>query len=157
VAAGALVWLGIGPGDNAARAEKPVDESSFVGGDTLAADGRVGKAIDVQGVVSVKPVMRRRWTPLARHMAIMPGDWVRTDVRGANAVAIQLAARAKVTLGPGSLVEVVKPTQLRLLQGELKVTADRQRPVELLGPNEQKTAVAGEGFYRLQKEELVRL
>ncbi|MHC4176708.1 MAG: VIT domain-containing protein, partial [Planctomycetota bacterium] len=137
--------------------DKPVDESLFLVGDTLTEDGRVGKVTDVQGIVSIQPVMRRRWTPLATHMLLKPGDWVRTDVRGANAVAMRLVKETNVTLGPGSLVEVVKPGQVRVVHGVLKVVADAKAPVELLGPGQQKIQVKGTRIYRLEKEKLVRL
>jgi len=136
---------------------KPVDDSLFIVGDTLTEDGRVGKVTDVQGIVSVKPVMHRRWTPVAAHMLLKPGDWVRTDVRGANAVALRLVKETNVTLGPGSLAEVVKPSQLRLFDGVIQVAADPNAPVELLGPGEQKIQIKGKEIYRLDKEKLVRL
>ncbi|MBN2473222.1 MAG: hypothetical protein JXB62_01340 [Pirellulales bacterium] len=137
--------------------DQPVDEGLFVVGDTLTEDGRVGKVTDVQGIVSVKPAMHRRFTPVATHMLLKPGDWLRTDNRGANAMAFRLVQRADVTLGPGSLVEVVSPEQLRLSSGELKVVADGKAPLTLIGPGEQKITVAGTQVYRLQKEKLVRV
>ena len=137
--------------------DKPVDEGLFVVGDTLTEDGRVGKVTDVQGIVSVKPVMHRRWTPVATHMLVKPGDWVRTDVRGANAVTLRLVKQTDVTLGPGSLVEVIKPGQVRVVHGVLKVVAGAKAPVELLGPDGQKIRVTGTQTYRLQQEKLVRL
>ena len=44
--------------------DEPVDEELFVVGDTLTEDGRIGKVTDAQGIVAVKPVMHRRWTPV---------------------------------------------------------------------------------------------
>jgi len=137
--------------------DKPVDDSLFIVGDTLTEDGRVGKVTDVQGIVSVKPVMHRRWTPVAAHMLLKPGDWVRTDVRGANAVALRLVKETNVTLGPESLVEVVKPSQLRLFDGVIQVAADPNAPVELLGPGQQKIQIKGKEIYRLDQQKLVRL
>ncbi len=137
--------------------DKPVDESLFIVGETLTEDGRVGKVTDVQGIISVKPVMHRRWTPLATHMLIKPGDWVRTDVRGANAVALRLVKETFVTLGPGSLVEVIKPNQVRVVHGVLKVVADPKAPVEVLGPGGLKIQIKRTQIYRLENEKLVRL
>ena len=137
--------------------DQPVDESLFVVGDTLTEDGRLGKVTDVQGIVSLRPVMHRRWTPVAAHMLVKPGDWVRTGVRGANAVALRLVKQTELTLGPGSLVEVIKPGQIRVVHGVLKVVAGAKAPVELLGPAGEKIRVTGTQTYRLQQEKLVRL
>jgi predicted Zn-dependent protease len=138
-------------------ANKPIDDSLFVVGETLTDDGRVGKVADVQGIVTLKPVMRQRWTPVVTHALVKPGDWVRTDVRGANAVALRLVKNTLVTLGPGSLVEVQKPNRLRLSSGEIKIVAETGAAVELLGPGNEKVSVAGTGIYRLQNEKLVKL
>ena len=67
---------------------------------TLTVDGRIGKVTDCQGLVSVKPVAHSRWTPIASHMVLKPRDWIRTDLRGANAAALRLATSIRVTLGP---------------------------------------------------------
>ncbi len=67
-------------------ANGPVDEDLFVVGDSLSEDGRIGKVSDVQGMVAVKPVMAERWTPVCGNILLRPGDWLRTDLRGANAV-----------------------------------------------------------------------
>jgi hypothetical protein len=105
---------------NVVAVDQPIDDSLFVVGEALTEDGRIGKVADVQGIVTIKPVMHRRWTPVVTHALLHPGDWVRTDVRGANAVAVRVMPDNLVTLGPGSLMEVIKPTQLRLVAGELK-------------------------------------
>ena len=93
---------------------QPMAPEKLVVRPTLTEDGRVGKVADVQGLVSVKPVMHQRWTPVTTNLLLKPGDWVRTDLRGANAVALRLVPQTNVILGPGSLVEVAKPTQVRL-------------------------------------------
>ena len=62
-------------------ADPPVDEEVFGPGGALAADGRIGKVTDVQGTVSLKPVMHRRWTPVTGPVILQPGDWLRTDPR----------------------------------------------------------------------------
>ncbi|KKK59652.1 hypothetical protein LCGC14_3032250, partial [marine sediment metagenome] len=99
---------------------EPVDEELFVVGDTLTEDGRIGKVTDRQGIVSIKPVMHGRFTPVGSRMPIKPGDWLRTDSRGVNAVCVRLLKQTDVTLGPGSLVELVTPKQIRVIAGELK-------------------------------------
>ncbi len=136
---------------------KPIDDSMFVVGDTLTDDGRIGKVADVQGIVSLKPAMHERWTPVVTHALLRLGDWVRTDVRGANAVALRLVNESLVTLGPGSLVEIQKPNRLRLSSGEIKIVAAEGAPVELLGIGDDKLSVTGTAIYRLQIEKLVRL
>ena len=76
----------------------------FAVSNTLSEDGRVGKVVDVQGVVSVKPMNYGRWTPVRPNVLLMPGDWVRADVRGANAATLRLlpqAARDRRPRRPG--------------------------------------------------------
>jgi hypothetical protein len=75
---------------------------------TLADDGRVGTVLDRQGTALVRPVGRQRWTPLGPRSLLMPGDLVRTPVRGAHAVEMQLAGGGVLLLGPGGLAESPK-------------------------------------------------
>ena len=133
------------------RGEK-VPEELFVVGDTLTEDGRIGKVTDAQGIVAVKPVMRERWTPVDGRMLVMPGDWLRTDLRGANAVTVRLVPQTDVTLGPGSLVEMATPKQLRVASGELKIVTPAKAPIEVIGPGQQKISVQGTAIYRVAGE-----
>ncbi|HEY7314110.1 MAG TPA: hypothetical protein VH643_32465, partial [Gemmataceae bacterium] len=132
-----------------------IPEEKFVVRDTLTEDGRVGKVADVQGVVSVKPVMHTRWTPVPTHLLLKPGDWLRTDRRGANAADVRLVKRTRLILGPGTLIEIVKPDQVRLLEGELEIRVPDGAKVELLGPEKQSIAVKGKKHYRMDRETLV--
>ncbi len=139
--------------------DQPVDEDLFVVGDTLTEDGRIGKVTDWQGLVAVQPVGQRRWTPVAGQVLLRPGDWLRTDVRGANAASFQLVRQTRVTAGPGSLIELPTPRQIRLHYGELKIVADKRALVELIGPREQTVQVAGTVIYRVDRrnEQLVQI
>jgi len=137
--------------------DQPVQEELFVVGDTLTEDGRIGKVIDAQGVVSIKPVMANRWTPLAEGLVLKPGDWLQTDLRGANAVALRLVPQTRVTLGPGALVELVKPNQVRIASGDVKIVAGAKGPVEVHGPGQQKAEVKDTAIFRIEREKLVRL
>jgi predicted Zn-dependent protease len=136
--------------------DKNVDEDLFVVGDTLTEDGRVGKITDAQGIVSVKPVMASRWTPVSEGMLVMPGDWLRTDPRGANAIAARLVPQTQIAIGPGALVEVVGPKKVRVHSGDVKVVAAEKAPVELIGPDNQVT-IKGTQLFRVEQEKLVRL
>lgn len=138
-------------------APDPQPENKFVIEDKLADDGRIGKVTDAQGVVAVKPVLAERWSPVQPHLVLKPGDWVRTDARGANAVALKLATAAQVIVGPHSVVELVKADEIRLLEGELEVTASDAAPVELFGPDKQKVTVKGRQHYAITKDKLVRV
>jgi hypothetical protein len=133
----------------------PVPPEKFVVKDTLTEDGRIGKVADVQGIVTVKPVLHERWTPIGAGMLLRPGDWVRTDNRGANAVTLRLVKQNTITLGPGTLVELVKPDQVRLLSGEAELAA--KEAVELIAPNGQKNPVKGQQIYRAGGDQLVRV
>jgi predicted Zn-dependent protease len=132
-----------------------VPEEKFVVRDTLTEDGRVGKVADVQGVVSIKPVMHQRWSPVSAHLLLKPGDWLRTDLRGANAADVRLVKRTRLLLGPGTLVEVVKPEQIRLIEGEIEITVAAGAKLELLAPDKEAIAVKGTQRYRLDRGSLV--
>ncbi|MGD0897041.1 MAG: VIT domain-containing protein [Thermoguttaceae bacterium] len=142
---------------NVVGVDAPVAEDLFVVGDTLTEDGRVGKVTDAEGITAVRPAMGERWTPLVAGTLVMPGDWLRTDPRGANAVAARLVKDTHVTLGPGTLVEVAGAKQIRVHSGEVKIAAAKNAPVELVGPDKQTVKVAGADIFRVQEEKLVRL
>jgi predicted Zn-dependent protease len=139
---------------------EPVDEAKFVVARSLSNDGRIGRVLDSQGMVMLRPVMRSRWTPIARQMLIRPGDWLRTDVRGANAVAVAMTSQFKVIAGPGSLVEIQNPRQVLLHGGEVQISGSEHAEEELtlLAPNEQKVVLkAGEsGLFRLLADRTLR-
>jgi tetratricopeptide (TPR) repeat protein/outer membrane lipoprotein-sorting protein len=104
----------------------PIDDDKFVVAKSLTEDGRIGKISDAQGVVTIRPVLARRWTPICRQLLMKPGDWVRTDIRGANAVLVSLSNGVKVTVGPGSLVEFIKPDAFRLHGGVLQIVGSHK-------------------------------
>ena len=92
----ALVLIGFGVAYWAGLMRQPAQpdappEDKFVVEPKLTDDGRIGKVTDAQGVVSVKPVLHERWSPVQPRLVLKPGDWLRTDSRGANAVALQAA------------------------------------------------------------------
>ena len=135
----------------------PVDESKFVVAKSLTDDGRIGKVSDAQGIVVVRPVLAQRWTPICREMALRAGDWLRTDIRGANAVKVRLSSDVELTLGPGTLVECISPTLARLHTGEVQVNLPKkeQAAFELLAPHagSQKFATAGKTLLRVDRDE----
>ena len=132
-------------------------EKSLVGNDTLTKDGRIGKITDSQGICAIRPAMAERWTPLDEGSLVMPGDWLRTDLRGANAMTVRLVGQTQLTIGPGSLVELVSPKQIRIYSGDVKVMATEKSPVEVTGPDKQIVAVKETQLFRIEKERLVRL
>jgi Flp pilus assembly protein TadD len=137
--------------------DEPIDAQKFVVADTLTEDGRIGKVNDVQGIVSLKPVLHERWTPVHEHLVLRPGDWVRTDARGANAAALRLVKQTGLILGPKTLVELLGPKRIRLVEGEIEIAATAAAPIELLGPDKQVLTVKEKKLVRLHKQELVTL
>ena len=133
-----------------------VDEDQFIVSETLSEDGRIGKVVAAQGIISLRPLTHSRWTPVFRQMLVKPGDWFRTDVRGANAAAVATTSRFGVIVGPASLVELVSPSKMRLHYGELKITGgtSASEVFELLGPNQQTISIKpGESaHYRVDRE-----
>jgi predicted Zn-dependent protease len=81
---------------------------------------------------------------------LRPGDWVRTDPRGANAATLRLVPQTQVILGPGSLVELVSPKEIRVVEGELKVAAAPKHAIQLTGPDGKRLAVEGKRFFRVK-------
>lgn len=121
-----------------------VDEDQFVVGRTLSEDGRIGKIGDAQGIVLLRPMTSSRWTPVAGPLIVKQGDWLRTDVRGANAAAIKLTSQFDVVLGPGSLLEFTGTHELKLHRGEVRVTGSETAngTLKLKGLNNQSVSVA---------------
>lgn len=132
-------------------------ENKFLVLNSLSEDGRVGKITDTQGVVTVKPMAQERWTPIGENFVMMPGDWLRTDARGANAAEVKLISRTGLILGPGSLLEVSKSTKLKLVEGEVEISAPKGTSIELNGPDDQKVVVKGTQYYFLDKSGKLRL
>ncbi|MCG8652666.1 MAG: hypothetical protein MI861_22695, partial [Pirellulales bacterium] len=134
-----------------------IDETKFVVAKSLTDDGRIGKVVDAQGIVTLRPMMGKRWTPISPQMLLKPGDWLRSDLRGANASQVSLSSQYQVTAGPGSLLELQSPHQLRLHSGEVKVVGRKsaENNLQILGPNGQTLSVgAGQtGLYRLTRHE----
>ncbi len=132
-------------------------EARFQALNSLSEDGRVGKVADTQGVVTVKPMAQERWTPIDENFVVMPGDWLRTDARGANAAEVKLISRTGLIVGPGSLVEVSKSTKLKLHEGELEINAPKGVAIELIGPDDQTIVVKGTQYFFLDKAGKLRL
>ncbi len=132
---------------------RPIDDDKFLVGTHLTEDGRIGKIVDAEGLVTLKPVMNRRWTPVAGAMLLKPGDWLRTDIRGANAAAVRLEGGTQITLGPGSLLELIKPNDVRLLQGEAQFVAG-EKGCTLRGPGEHVVELNEKAFYRIDGDKL---
>lgn len=128
---------------------EPLDESKFIVAKWLAEDGRIGKIADTQGIVTVKPVMHDRWTPITGSMLLRSGDWIRTDNRGANAVAVQMGEGTRLTLGPGSLVEMVSPKQARVIRGEVQIETEKDSGFALLDPDRKTRETAEKELLRV--------
>lgn len=138
---------------NQNQAAAPADK--FVVKDTLTEDGRVGKVTESQGIVSLRPMNALRWTPVCHNPVLKPGDWLRTDLRGGNAVSVRLVKDTRITLGPGTLVEIVRPDQIRVSQGEFSVTLPEKDKLQIVGPDQKTVDVKGTQIYRVDREKLV--
>lgn len=137
------------------------DESLFVVGESLSEDGRIGKITETQGMVLLRPQTHRRWTPVSGAMIVQPGDWVRTDVRGANAASVILQSGYRLIVGPGTLLEISETDDVLLHRGEVNVSGsgNAKADLKLNGPNKQASSVSASGrfhFQITQNEELVK-
>ncbi|MHC5064780.1 MAG: VIT domain-containing protein, partial [Planctomycetota bacterium] len=115
---------------------------------SLKADGRVGRVVDQQGMTTMRPVARQRWTPIARGRILMPGDQVRSNPRGANAAEIELAGGCKVILGPGAVLEIEAGDKLHLIRGDLAIEVKDGAVLTLLGPGDFEQAIATSQVFR---------
>ncbi|MFO1491099.1 MAG: VIT domain-containing protein [Kiritimatiellia bacterium] len=100
-------------------------------GEGMSVSEEIGKVVDAQGTVSIRPVMRERWTPVENRMPLQTGDWLRTDARGGNAARVRLNGQTGLILGPGSLVEFAGPDAIRVHYGELEITAPDGHPLKV--------------------------
>lgn len=98
-----------------------VGDEKFAIADSLTEDGRIGQVTQAQGIVVLRSMLAKRWTPIDRDAVLKPGDWLRTELRGANAARVALSSTVELTLGPGTLVELVSPTKARIHRGALQV------------------------------------
>ena len=98
-----------------------VADEKFQVTNSLTEDGRIGKVTQSQGIVGLRPMLAKRWTPISQETLLKPGDWLRTELRGANAVKVSLSSDVELTLGPGTLVEMISPTKARVHQGLVQV------------------------------------
>jgi len=114
---------------------------------TLKDDGRAGIVTAVQGVAVVRPVGRERWTPLDERALVFPGDVVRTEARGANALELRTKGGARLVVGPGALLELPNEGGLRLMRGELEVKAG-EAPLQVTGPGGFAKAIAATAWLR---------
>ena len=142
----------------AAADEKPGDEKPGVA-KSLSEDGRIGKITDTQGLVTLRPVLHERWTPVCRQTLLKPGDWVRTDLRGPNAVRVSLTSEVQVTLGPGTLVECVSPQQVKVHVGEVQVVLPEKfgREFGVAGPKGRDKSQISDFKFQNQKAKTRRL
>ena len=160
---GAWPWSRLGAGDAADSSSAAKDAApSTTPQPKAAADGRIkderiGKLTDVQGSVAVRPAMSSRWTPVSEGMSLNPGDWVRTDRRGANAASFRLVPQTDVIVGPGALVELVGARQIRVADGELRITAAAKSPVEVIGPEGRPISIPGKQLCRVENGKLLRV
>ena len=95
-------------------------------------DGRAATVVDRHGLAFVQAAGRTRWTPLGRREPLLAGDAIRTDLRGANAVEIELAGGGRVLVGPDTRIEL-GPRSIHVLRGECEVDPG-ETPVKVTGP-----------------------
>ncbi|MBS0205608.1 MAG: hypothetical protein JSS49_22120 [Planctomycetes bacterium] len=135
----------------------PVADEEFVVAKSLTEDGRIGKISQTQGIVVLRPMLAQRWTPVGRDTLLRPGDWLRTELRGANAVKVTLSSDVELTVGPGSLLECTSSSQARLHSGQVQVQTTASDKV---GPGTGFTLLApraGERVFKASKKQLVRV
>ena len=107
---------------------KPVNEDLFVVGDTLTEDGRIGKVTDVQGIVTIRPAMADRWSPLAERDAPAAGRLgPDRPPRGQRRLAAAGQGDRRDRSAPARSSNWSRPRQIRLADGELQDHGRRRR------------------------------
>lgn len=109
-------------------------------------DGRIGTVLDRHGLAFVQPSGRSRWTPLGKRTPLLAGDSVRTDLRGANAIEIELAGGGTLLLGPDARAELGM-RRVHLLRGECEIDPGAA-PVAVTGPGGFESAIATRSVLR---------
>ena len=112
-------------------------------GKSLSKDGRIGRIADTNGLVQIRPHAYSRWTPISGPVVLKPGDWIRTDSRGANAATIQLTSGHRVIPGPGSLIEISDPHSVVLHHGEANFSSGAavEKPLVITASGETTVSV----------------
>ncbi len=130
-------------------------DDTFAVAKTLNVDG-IGKVTDVQGIVTLRPLTSDRWTIVCRETPLQKGDWIRTAPRGANAAKLLMNGGATLVVGPGTILEIQEPGQVRLTAGECQIerTEGAKEPFTLVGPGETKERIdGGRHLFRVSPEE----
>lgn len=119
--------------------------NAFAARTDLRGDGGIATIMESFGVVTLRPLDQRRWTPVCRETRLFPSDWLRAELRGAHAAVVRMNSGARVTLGPGALVEFLDEHRIRVHDGDivLEATDDLKEPLVAIGPKE--------GSFELQK------
>ena len=110
-----------------------------------ADDVRVGIVQDLQGSVYLKAIGQDRWTVLRKGLNLLPGDLLKSSVRGANAAELRLIAGGSLLVGPGSLVELEGKRSVKLYRGELEIKAPQNRSLQVTGPGGFKRELEAKG------------
>ena len=121
---------------------------------SLADDGRIGLLVDSQGVTSVKPKMASRWTPVMGEMLVLPGDWLRTGARGANALHVRTGSGAELILGPKSQIELVEAGRAKVSEGEFEVAVAKGQSFLLELPDGTEKSLKDSAVYRVKDGKL---
>ena len=136
------------------------DEDLFMVGKSLSKDGRIGQITQTQGLVQIRPQAYSRWTPVSGPTILKPGDWIRTDARGANAATLKLTSGYQLIPGPGSLIEVTNPHSVVLHSGEANFSsgAAADKPLELSAGGESKISIEPKAtrHFEIDDRKLVR-
>jgi Vault protein inter-alpha-trypsin domain/von Willebrand factor type A domain len=123
----------------------------------LSTDTSVGRVTDREGSAARRPALADRWGPAEAGTRLAAGDWLRTGARGANALAIELAGGARLTLGPGGLLEVRDGARIALQDGELEVLPREHASVSVAGPGGASLEVRQRAIVRAHDGALTQL
>jgi hypothetical protein len=118
---------------------------------------RIGKVIDAQGICALKPKLQERWTPIMEGALLNPGDWLRTDARGANALQCRLGSGHTFILGPGGLVEIIGEKEIRIIRGEIEIVPVEKSDFLLQLPGAKMRHITTAAVFRVSDEQVTEL
>jgi Flp pilus assembly protein TadD len=125
--------------------------------ESLSADAWLGRIADREGSAARRGALADRWGLAEAGMRLAARDWLRTGARGANALALELSGGARLTLGPGGLLEVQDRARIALQDGELEVVPAEGEPVRVTGPGSTTLELSARAVVRAHAGALTRL
>ncbi len=134
-----------------------VDDDKFVVAKSLTEDGRIGKVSDAQGVVVLRPMLAKRWTPVCRETLLKPGDWLRTESARGKRGQGHAFVRGRAHAGAGNAGRVHFAHAGPLHSGQVQVMHPAQKDAETARHSNCWPRARGAASFKPGDKQLVRV